>query len=120
MPQKPKIRKVKIKDIIVNEGRRGIDYGKVAELAESIKLIGLLNPITIRKDKVLIAGAHRREACLRLGFTEIECVVLDCDKLCAELAEVDENLIRNDLDCIAQGEPLSQDSINSTIAATLV
>jgi hypothetical protein len=39
-----------------------------------------------------------------LGWDEIECVVLDCDELRTELAEIDENLIRNDLDSISIGE----------------
>ena len=93
-----------LSEITVPEGRRDINYEKVAELAESIKIVGLINPITVDKDSVLIAGAHRFEACKLLGFDEIDCVVLDCDELRSELAEIDENLIRNDLDPISIGE----------------
>ena len=96
--------KLKLSEIIVLEGRRNINRVKVSELAESIKIIGLINPITVGKDKTLIAGRHRLEACRLLGLNEIECVVLDCDALHAELAEIDENLIRNDLDSIGIGE----------------
>ncbi|MCL2306288.1 MAG: MT-A70 family methyltransferase [Planctomycetaceae bacterium] len=95
---------VKISKIIVQDGRREIDFVKVAELASSIKIIGLINPITVDKQSVLIAGLHRLEACKHLGFGEIECVVLDCDELRTELAEIDENLIRNELDPISVGE----------------
>ena len=96
--------KLKLSEIVVHEGRRDINYEKVSELAESIKIVGLINPITVDKDNVLIAGAHRLEAYKQLGFDEIECVVLDCDKLRSELAEIDENFCRNDLDPISIGE----------------
>jgi len=96
--------KLKLSEITIPDGRRNIDCAKVSELAESIKVIGLIHPITVGNDKTLIAGAHRLEACRYLGHDEIECVVLDCDALHAELVEIDENLIRNDLDSISIGE----------------
>ena len=95
---------MKLSDITISEGRRGMDYDKVLEIAESIKIVGLINPITIDRDNKLIAGAHRLEACRHLGLDEIDCIVLNCDELRTELAEIDENLIRNDLDVIGIGE----------------
>jgi len=100
----PKHVKRKISDITVPDGRRSIDQRKVQGLAESIALIGLINPISIDKNNVLIAGGHRLEAHKHLGRTEIKCVVLDCDELRCRLVEIDENLLRNDLDPIAIGE----------------
>jgi len=96
--------KRKISDITVPGGRRSIDPEKVAGLAASIGRIGLLNPITIDKHDTLIAGAHRLVAHELLGLDEIECIVLEGDDLQSELAEIDENLIRNDLDPIGIGE----------------
>jgi N6-adenosine-specific RNA methylase IME4/ParB-like chromosome segregation protein Spo0J len=96
--------KRKIAEIRIPEGRRTIDPAKVLALAESIELIGLINPIAITGDDVLIAGWHRLEAHKYLGRDEIECVVLNCDELRSRLAEIDENLIRNDLDPIGIGE----------------
>ena len=96
--------KRKIAEITVPEGRRTVDPVKVAGLAESIKLIGLLNPVAISKTDTLIAGAHRLAAHVELGLDEIECVVLDGDDLQRELVEIDENLIRNELDPISIGE----------------
>ena len=88
-----------LSEITIPEGRRNIDPVKVSELAESIKTVGrLLQPIGIDKNGVLVYGGHRLEAYKLLGFDEIECVVLDCDELRTELAKIDENLIRNDLD----------------------
>src|SRR5690606_24548282 len=68
----------------------------VTELADSIREIGLLNPITVTPDNVLIAGLHRLEACRRLGWTEIPCIVVEMADVDRELAEIDENLIRHE------------------------
>jgi ParB family chromosome partitioning protein len=97
--------RIKIADIIIPEGRREIAPDKVAALAESIKIIGgLIHPITIDKDRTLIAGLHRIEAYKALGFDEIECTEFDGEDLEAELVEIDENLMRNELDDITVGE----------------
>lgn len=84
--------------------RRKVDAGKVSELAESIKTVGLINPITVTADKELVAGAHRLEACKSLGWSEIECLVFDGTDFQKELAEIDENLVRLELDPISIGE----------------
>ena len=96
-------------DIIVPEGRRVIAPEKVQEFVESIKINnGLINPITVRKvgkKYVLVAGGHRLAAIKQLGYTEIDCLIVECDDLQAELLEIDENLIRNDItDPITIGE----------------
>jgi ParB-like chromosome segregation protein Spo0J len=80
---------------MVGERKRGI--GDITSLAQSIKELGLLNPITILRNGSLVAGCHRLEACKSLGWNEIEATVVDLDLLSAELAEIDENLIRNEL-----------------------
>jgi len=98
--------KKNIDEIIVREGRRDADNTKVTELAESISKIGLLNPVTIAKENVLVAGLHRLMAAKRLGWTEIDVNVVDVDGLYAELAEIDENLIRNELHYMDRGKQL--------------
>ena len=45
--------------ITVKQGRRAVDDAKVRELAQSMSEIGLINPITVTRDRVLITGAHR-------------------------------------------------------------
>lgn len=87
--------KVPISRIVVGERKRSL--GDIAPLAESIKELGLLNPITILPDGSLVAGYHRLEACRSLGWVEVDVHVTSLDTLSAELAEIDENLIRNEL-----------------------
>jgi len=77
-------------------------------LAKSIKEIGLLNPITITKDYRLVAGYHRLTACKKLGWATIPANVVDMDALHAELAEIDENLIRNELTVLERAEQLKR------------
>jgi len=93
-----------VDQIIVKDGRRAIDNNKVKELAESIKQVGLLHPVTVRFDDskgkeayVLVAGAHRLEALKMIGKNSVEVKVIMKDYLQTELIEIDENLIRNEL-----------------------
>jgi hypothetical protein len=98
--------KIKIAEIKVGDNRREIDEANVANLMKSIREVGLINSITVTRGNKLIAGAHRLEACKRLGWAEIECNVAELDGLKAELAEIDENLIRHNLNHIDEGEQL--------------
>ena len=89
--------RIPIFQINANAGRREADPEAVQKLADSISKVGLLNPITVNQEYTLIAGLHRLEAAKRLGWTEIKCTVSNLEGLQAELAEIDENVIRKDL-----------------------
>jgi N6-adenosine-specific RNA methylase IME4 len=96
-----KIINVGLGGIAVNPERlRALRKNKVAELAESMKARGLLQPIVLRThDKgsgyILIAGRHRFEAAKLLEWEGIPAIVYEGMKADeAELAEIDENLIR--------------------------
>jgi ParB family transcriptional regulator, chromosome partitioning protein len=96
---------VAIDQVCVHANRRPLNDQKVAELMQSIKANGLLNPITLDQHCNLIAGLHRLTACKLLGFVEIECHVVTCeDADQARLAEIDENLIRNELEALERAE----------------
>lgn len=85
---------------------RKADPKQVAALAESIKEVGLLNPITVSPEQVifngqkidgyqLVAGLHRLEACKSLGWAEVPIAVVDLDEQRRIIAECDENLMRH-------------------------
>ncbi|MBV6624141.1 MAG: ParB N-terminal domain-containing protein [Rivularia sp. (in: Bacteria)] len=99
------ISKLSIEKIKYGNNRRPINDEKVEQLKKSIELNGLLNPITVDNDFNLIAGLHRLTACKLLGFKQIECniVTYDSDEN-ARLAEIDENLIRNELEPLERGK----------------
>jgi len=102
------INKVAISDIKIPTRKRGLSEDKVKELAESIKELGLLQPIIISEDKVLISGLHRIEACKLLGWSEIPCIVKSYNQLDKELAEIDENLVRAELSVLERAEALKR------------
>ena len=77
-------------------------------MARSISEIGLLNPITIDQEYILVAGLHRLEAVKKLGWTEIECNICTFDTLQTELAEIDENVVRTELSVLEYGELLER------------
>jgi hypothetical protein len=98
-----KVRNVGLSGIATSITRRAIRPETVNALAQSMKEIGLINPITIRPADgglgfYLIAGRHRLEAAEELGWKDIPTIILEglsADE--AELREIDENLIRADL-----------------------
>lgn len=98
------ISKVSIEKIKYGSNRRPISDDKVEQLKKSIELNGLLNPITVDCNFNLIAGLHRLTACKLLGFKQIECNIVSYDSdENARLAEIDENLIRNELEPLERG-----------------
>jgi len=97
---------VQISEIIVHPRRRNVAPESVRELADSISELGLLNPITVDHNHILIAGLHRLEAVKLLHWTEIECTVSSLEGLMAEMAELDENFVRANLSEIEFGDLL--------------
>lgn len=76
------------------------DEASVQSLAESIATVGLINPIRVRRvgpEWEVVAGSHRLAACQSLGLVNIDCIVVEDDDLHAELAMIDENLVRAEL-----------------------
>lgn len=99
---------IKIDDIKINPGRREAALEDVQRLSESIAEVGMMNPITVDTDYTLVAGLHRLEAAKLLGWTEVECTVCGLDRLHAELAEIDENVIRTGLSDLELSELLAR------------
>lgn len=70
--------RVPLNDIIVErEVRQRRELTGIEELAESIRRVGLIHPITIDRNLVLIAGERRYEAFKLLGYSDIPCQFVD-------------------------------------------
>ena len=70
----------------------------IDELSKSIAGIGLINPLTIKKDGELIAGERRWNAIKLLGWTHVSVQFLeDLDELQLQLLELEENTKRAEL-----------------------
>lgn len=103
--------KLNINTIHIKERKRSVNDQKLGELAASIAEIGLLNPVTVRANNShyeLVAGLHRLKACELLGWDTIDAQVFEGDDTEAELAEIDENLRRSDLNDLQQSQHLSR------------
>ena len=81
----------------------------LAELQESLKASGLLQPITVRRPPgkdgfELIAGERRLRAARALGWREIPAIIKDIDDKTLLTLALIENLQRTDLNPIEEGE----------------
>jgi ParB-like chromosome segregation protein Spo0J len=87
--------------VTVPERLRQLDEDAVARLADSMSEIGLQQPITVyapnENEAELVAGAHRLAAARRLGWGQIDAVLMDASTDERQLWEIDENLMRSEL-----------------------
>jgi ParB family chromosome partitioning protein len=94
-----------------HQPRQQRDEDRLAELTESIRTHGLLQPVVVRQTDggyQLIAGGRRLEAARRAGLTEVPVVLRECsDAETLELALV-ENLQREDLNAIESAQAYRQ------------
>ena len=86
--------KIKLKDITVGERFRK-EFNNIDLLAESIRTKGLLNPIVIDENNILIAGERRYKAHQMLKLEEIEVTYFrDLSELEKKEIELEENIMR--------------------------
>jgi N6-adenosine-specific RNA methylase IME4/ParB-like chromosome segregation protein Spo0J len=71
------------------------DLGDLKSLADSIRSVGLLHPIVVTSDGLLIAGQRRLEACRILGLADVP--VTEVNLIEAASGEAHENFSRKDL-----------------------
>lgn len=83
----------RISDIILGDRHRK-DMGDIEALARSIAEVGLLHPVVVTPDNVLIAGERRLRAAQQLGWNEIPVHVVDLAEIA--LGELAENAVRKD------------------------
>src|ERR1700722_17666079 len=74
--------------------RHRVDLGDVAGLSASIREVGLLHPIVIRPDGLLITGERRLAACRSIGMVRIP--VTEVDFANVVVGELAENFARKD------------------------
>jgi len=92
--------KFPIKDIYIRPDRIRKDFDQQAldDLAESIRTVGLIEPIVLDDDNYLLAGERRLRALKLLGHADAEIVYMrDLDDWKKAVVELEENLRREDL-----------------------
>lgn len=90
------------------QARKKFDHVLLSELAQSISIHGIIQPIVVRKKDngfyEIIAGERRWRACKMAGITEVPVVILDVeDKEAAEISLI-ENLQRENLNPVEEAK----------------
>lgn len=103
-----KILEISLSDIIFckDDLRSNILYEDLDELARSIRQVGLLNPITVRKADLkyeLIAGYRRLKACEIAGYATVPARVVISDDTRADLQKLHENMFRIEVNPVDEG-----------------
>jgi ParB/RepB/Spo0J family partition protein len=97
------------------------DLGNLESLAESIAEVGLLHPIVVTPDSVLIAGERRLGACQLLGWADVPVTVVDLAEIVrGEFAENAErkDFLPSEIDAIRRAmEPAVRTEAKSRMAA---
>jgi len=91
-----------------NQPRYNFDEESLQELADSIKEVGIIQPIIVRTQAIggyqIVAGERRWRAAQIAGLTEVPVIIKELtDREMAELALI-ENLQREDLDAVEEAE----------------
>lgn len=85
---------IPIDSISVGDRRRK-ELGDLDKLAESIKELGVIEPLVVTADRRLLAGKRRLEAARRAGLRDVPVFVKEADdELTARRIEQDENDLR--------------------------
>jgi ParB/RepB/Spo0J family partition protein len=98
-------------DLIAVSGknpRRTFDAEFLAEMAESMRQVGIIEPLVVRPGGdtgyVLVAGEQRLRAAKIAGLAEVPCVVRDYDDRQAREVQLVENLQRRNVTGIEEAE----------------
>lgn len=94
-----------------HQPRKTFSSDSIAELSDSIKQYGLIQPITVRKGSVskyeLIAGERRLRACKLAGIRYIPAIVIEATNYESAAIAMIENLQRENLDFFDEAEGYS-------------
>ena len=92
--------------------RRYVDTDGLYELAESIRVHGILQPLSVRRKGggryELIAGERRLRAAMICGLEQVPCLVLEVSRESSCLLSLIENLQRRDLDFWEEAKALER------------
>lgn len=90
--------------------RDKLEVEGIEALSNSIREIGLINPIVVRKSEQgyqLVAGTRRWHACKMLGWETIPAKVILTDTQAASMLQLAENFHRQDLNPIQQAHMIN-------------
>ena len=95
-----------------DQPRRYFDPEGLRELSDSIRVHGILQPLSVRRKGggryELIAGERRLRAAMICGLTEVPCLVMEVDRENSCVLSLIENLQRRDLDFWEEAKALER------------
>ena len=101
-----RMEEIAVKDIIPNpnQPRTHFDEEALAELADSIRTLGLIQPITVHKDEngkyMIISGERRWRASQAAGLERVPAYIRDVDEVELHEMALVENIQRQDLNAM--------------------
>lgn len=94
--RKDKLKHVKLEEVIIGTRFRE-DLGDLEELIESIRAKGIIQPVTVDSNMVLLAGGRRCAAALELGLPTIPVIMREFEsEIDSREIELMENVYRKD------------------------
>lgn len=102
---------INLLDINPNQPRKAFDQEAMAQLADSIREVGLLQPILVQRTGGryrIIAGERRYRACRLAGLTRVPVIERDMSGEESMLAALIENLQREDLNPMEEAAAIRQ------------
>ncbi len=95
-----------------DQPRRHFDQEGLEELADSIRALGILQPLTVRQTGddgwELVAGERRLRAAVLAGLDRVPCIPIQTDSQSSSLLALVENLQRRDLDFLEEALALDK------------
>ena len=89
-----------------NQPRKAFDSDKIAELTESIKTHGIIQPLILRKSDndcyIIVAGERRWRAAKMAGLSEVPAIIMDLSEKDVLEISLIENIQRQDLNPIEE------------------
>ena len=107
------VRYISIHDVKpnANQPRKAFDEEKIAELADSIRENGVIQPLIVRKKGKayeIVAGERRWRASVKAELKEVPCIVRELNDEQNMLLAIVENMQREDLNPLEEAEGLNQ------------
>ncbi len=101
---------VNLIDVCKTQPRKNFDQEKLAELADSIKMHGVIQPLILNKKAdryVIIAGERRYRAARLAGLTKVPAIIKDMDAGDVLQVSLIENIQREDLNPMEEAHAIS-------------
>lgn len=95
-----------------DQPRQYFDPEGLSELADSIRVHGIIQPLTVRRRPggryELVAGERRLRAAVLCGLSEVPCLIVDITRESSCVLSLIENLQRRDLDFFEEAQALDR------------